>query len=348
MHNVTINVGIMKSVNLNLKPVRGKKLPLKVKTIINYEDLKKSAIGKHSHHDQSFCGLEEYALLYPDGKEALFLPGITSTRFQLDSYKEELGKPYSQIIVYFCSTSEFDNVSCDAIVFPYRKLSLPGIVSNHFGEIYESKTPVIVDDQESEPNTPVTDLEKDVFDLDSYNYNQTIITSNVDTSFSSVTTSSSSREDLTTKLETIRRNFVGNVNDLDQIHVDGNYELEIKRIKIWEHTNIKLKRQLKSSLKPIRIVFIGEPGSDICGLMRQFFTLYFDAAARNIMQGTSSSFTLLHDVRKLNNIGFERFGLLIALALIYGCPGPRNIQESLVCALLGLPIDDGNRTCSRI
>ena len=51
MHNVTINVGIMKSVNLNLKPVRGKKLPLKVKTIINYEDLKKSAIGKHSHHD---------------------------------------------------------------------------------------------------------------------------------------------------------------------------------------------------------------------------------------------------------------------------------------------------------
>ena len=25
MHNVTINVGIMKNVNLNLKPVRGKK-----------------------------------------------------------------------------------------------------------------------------------------------------------------------------------------------------------------------------------------------------------------------------------------------------------------------------------
>ena len=164
----------------------------------------------------------------------------------------------------------------------------------------------------------------------------------MDTSFSSVTTSSSSREDLTTKLETIRRNFVGNVHDLDQIHVDGIYELEIKRIKIWEHTNIKLKRQLKSSLKHIRIVFIGEPGFDACSLMRQFFTLYFDAAARNIMQGTSSSFTLFHDVKKLNNIDFERFGLLIALALIYGCPGPRNIQESLVCALLGLPIDDGN------
>ena len=98
--------------------VRGEKLLLKVKTTINYDDLKKKTIEKHSHHDQSFCGLEVYVLLYPNGKEALFLPGITSTRFKLDSYKEELGKPYFQIVLYLCSTSEFDNVSCGAIEFP--------------------------------------------------------------------------------------------------------------------------------------------------------------------------------------------------------------------------------------
>ena len=91
--------------------------------------------------------------------------------------------------------------------------------------------PVVVGDQESEPIIPVIDLEKEVFDLDSYNYNQTFVTSNVDTSFSSVTTSSSSRKDLTTKLETIRRNFVGNVYDLDQIEANGIYGLEIKIIK---------------------------------------------------------------------------------------------------------------------
>ena len=45
-HNVIINVGIMKNVNLNLKLVRGKKLPLKVKTTINYDDLKKKCNGK--------------------------------------------------------------------------------------------------------------------------------------------------------------------------------------------------------------------------------------------------------------------------------------------------------------
>ena len=60
------------------------------------------------------------------------------------------------------------------------------------------------------------------------------------------------------------------------------------------------------------------------------------------MQGTSSSFTLLHDVKEVNDDDFERFGLLIALALVYGCPGPRNMQELLVCALLDLSIDDRN------
>ena len=55
----------MKNVSLNIKPVRGKKLPLKAKTTINYDDLEKRAIEKHSQQDQSFCSLEEYVSLYP-------------------------------------------------------------------------------------------------------------------------------------------------------------------------------------------------------------------------------------------------------------------------------------------
>ena len=103
-----------------------------------------------------------------------------------------------------------------------------------------------------------------------------------------------------------------------------------------------MKHELESNLQPIRIVFIGEPALDAGGTLRAFFTFHFDAAARNIMQGTSSSFTLLHDVKIVNNGGFERFGLLIALALIYGSRDPRNMQESLVFALLDLPIADEN------
>ena len=47
----------------------------------------------------------------------------------------------------------------------------------------------------------------------------------MDTTFSSFTTSSYSHEDLSTKFEIIRKNFVGNTYDLDQIDVDGIYEL---------------------------------------------------------------------------------------------------------------------------
>ena len=130
-----------------------------------------------------------------------------------------------------CSTSEFDDVSCGAIEFPDPKLSLPGIVTNHFDKIYESKTPVVVDDQESEPNIPRTDLEKEAFDLNSYNYNQTIITSNVDTSFSRVTTNSSSREDLTTKLETNQEKLCWKCIQLDQTDVDGIMSQKLKEQK---------------------------------------------------------------------------------------------------------------------
>ena len=131
----------------------------------------------------------------------------------------------------------------------------------------------------------------------------------MDTNFSSVTTSSSSLNNPTNKLETFRRNFVGNAYGLDQIDVAGIYQLEVKRRKIWEHISIKLKRQLKSSLKLILIAFIGKPAFDAGGPLREFFTLYFHAAVRNIMQGTSSSFTLLHDVKKLNDCDFQRFDL---------------------------------------
>ena len=51
---------------------------------------------------------------------------------------------------------------------------------------------------------------KEVFDLDSYSYNLTLVTSNADTNFSSVTTSSSSSEDLTSKQdqEKLRRKCI--------------------------------------------------------------------------------------------------------------------------------------------
>ena len=37
-------------------------------------EIKILAIDNHASHNQNFCGLEDYVLLYPDGKEVVKLP----------------------------------------------------------------------------------------------------------------------------------------------------------------------------------------------------------------------------------------------------------------------------------
>ena len=67
-----INVGIMERDNDSiLKPVRGKKLPLKLSETSSAGETKVLAIDKHASNNQSFCGLEDYVLLYPDKKEVV-------------------------------------------------------------------------------------------------------------------------------------------------------------------------------------------------------------------------------------------------------------------------------------
>ena len=109
---VIVNVGIMTRDNFGLwKPVRGKKLPIKIEDNATAEMLKQTAISKHASHDQLFGEFEDYVLLYPDGKEVLLLPGAPggqSKFFTLDEYKEELCKPYSQLTFYLCLSSVYN------------------------------------------------------------------------------------------------------------------------------------------------------------------------------------------------------------------------------------------------
>ena len=112
---VLIDVGIMERDNYSiLKPVRGKKLPLKPSETTSASKIKILAIDKHASHNQNFCGLEDYVLLYADGKEVIKLPEASTgtgekkgKQFTLCEYIIELGKPYSQIVFYLCIASEF-------------------------------------------------------------------------------------------------------------------------------------------------------------------------------------------------------------------------------------------------
>lgn len=58
------------------------------------------ALDKHSAHDRNFDPNEDYTLGYPDGTEVLTLPGQPSQIFQLDKYKEDIGKSFNRITLY--------------------------------------------------------------------------------------------------------------------------------------------------------------------------------------------------------------------------------------------------------
>ena len=75
-----------------------KKIISKIPIYANASQIKVEAINKHSRHYQNFCALENYVLLYPDGREVMFVPGVENQTFKLCLYKEELNKQYFQIV----------------------------------------------------------------------------------------------------------------------------------------------------------------------------------------------------------------------------------------------------------
>jgi len=107
--SVLINVGIIRENDTDgsLSIARGSKLPILVPKKANGELVQKLAIEKHSNHDQYFCGLENWSLLYPDQKMVDFIPGTTK-RFTVEGYKHELAKPYSKLNLYLCKSHDIE------------------------------------------------------------------------------------------------------------------------------------------------------------------------------------------------------------------------------------------------
>ena len=104
--HVIINVGIVRLNEQNeLVIVRGSKLPIKLNKTCSAAQVLHEAINKHANHDQFFCALEHYALLYPDQKIVVTIPG-SDEYFTVEKYKAELAKPYSKVDLYICKVSE--------------------------------------------------------------------------------------------------------------------------------------------------------------------------------------------------------------------------------------------------
>ena len=102
-NEVTIQIGLIRLKDGELKVIRGSTLPLKVFPSIGAEELLRKGAEKmvKFNSDLSLCGASSFTLLYPDRSEVKSLPGGTEP-FTLQRYKEELGKAYGRIIFYLC------------------------------------------------------------------------------------------------------------------------------------------------------------------------------------------------------------------------------------------------------
>ena len=93
---------------MKLKPVRGKRIALRVSNKAPYTVIFSKAIEKwKAYQSQLYIEEEEYMLIYEDGKQAQFLPG-TVEFFSLLRYHEEIGKDYKRIVLYLCTTTDLN------------------------------------------------------------------------------------------------------------------------------------------------------------------------------------------------------------------------------------------------
>lgn len=89
----------------DLRPLRGKTLPLLVDREVAAHDVLKQAVQKMRTLNKD---MQEgpYVLSYPDCSEVVHVPG-SERPFTLAEYKKELGRPYSRITFFICLESLF-------------------------------------------------------------------------------------------------------------------------------------------------------------------------------------------------------------------------------------------------
>lgn len=112
--DVLINIGVMKHTNGEVKPLRGKSLPLKIKNNSDYDSVLQSALKKRMAYDRSFNNSMQWILVYQDGRLARTLPGLEEM-FTLQKYKEDCGKTYARITLYLCPVSATEHESSQEV-----------------------------------------------------------------------------------------------------------------------------------------------------------------------------------------------------------------------------------------
>eukprot|EP00794_Sanderia_malayensis_P017949 gene17949-19744_t len=281
-----------------------------------------------------------YVLLYPDYKEVITVPGNDELPFKLNVYKEELGRPYSQLNFYLCPLAVFEPASAEVT----EVTTIVDSDSDHAegGNAHSKDCDSFTEEIFNFPPAFET-----LFSSDPCHSTETLSKEDDPPpqfeGAMSVMFSSSNVEDKPKKEDEIHLTYSEKMGTLSSAFSRESEDREtvvlaVRRRRVWQDASQKLARLFRDGVKPIRVQFIGEAGVDAGGPLKEFFTILFEDAKRFLFcTGNGVTYTFLHDTERLQNGEFRLFGTLVAIALIHGCAGPRYFMPALISRILKCP-----------
>ncbi|KAI3361367.1 hypothetical protein L3Q82_013538, partial [Scortum barcoo] len=321
---VQINIGLMVpngTDGADLRPLRGKTLPLFVDPEVAAPDVLKQAVQKMRTFNNN---MQEgpYVLLYPDCSEVVHVPG-SERLFKLAEYKKELGKPYSRITFFICLETHFkgvfDTSASDSEIV---------ITSRSTAEFNRADTVVFEPQNQSTPKHKPEDersiIISDAEDMDSPETNsaKTSCYSKY-TDLYAPRVKEEDEELVAVSVENFQHTAVEEMNITLPDYLVGNLSLPI------DHKRV-------SRFSDDAGVF--EEGIDTGGPRREFLTLLMKHLKdRPIFDGPEGHWFLVYNAHAVREDEYFLAGKMITVLVVHGGPGPHFLSEDLVHYLAGQP-----------
>ncbi|XP_028650961.1 uncharacterized protein LOC114646789 [Erpetoichthys calabaricus] len=360
---VQINIGLMVPNGSDLKPVRGKTLPLFTDPLVAAPDLLKLAVQKMRTFNKD---MDEgpYILLYPDCSEVVNVPG-TERPFVLAEYKKEIGKAYCRISFFICLEKDFRRVDVSSESDSDSEIF---VTSRSTIEFNQADTVVFEDCNQSTPKHKLEDVVDASKQSSTIQAGQIVISDTEDTLPEYNVTKSTyyskythlyapcveeeDEEPVPVNLGNLSDTTIEEVNiTLPDViaklshHIDHGRvsRFNIARSNVWDGAVRGFKRATYSETCDMLVRFtddagVFEDGIDTGGPRREFLTLLMNHLKdRPIFDGPTGQRYLVYNANALREDEYFLAGKMIAVSVVHGGPGPHFLSEDLVLYLAGQP-----------
>ncbi|KAF3856847.1 hypothetical protein F7725_017570 [Dissostichus mawsoni] len=321
---VQINIGMMSPQGVDLKPRRGKTLPLFTDPEIAAPVLLERAVQKMRAFNKD---MDEgpYILLYPDCSEVVNVPG-SEKPFTLAEYKKDLGKAYARITLFICLEKHFrggdDTSDSDSEIV---------ITSRSTAKFNQADTVIVISDTE-DMGPPKTNTNKTTC-YSTYTDLYAPCVEEEDEELVAV--------HMTEEMNVTLPAIIANLSQpIDHGRVS---RFNISRANVWDGAVRGFKRTSYSENCDMLVKFtddagVFEEGIDSGGPRRELLSLLRkNLKDRPIFDGPDGHRFLVYNANAVREDEYYLAGKMIAVSVVHGGPGPHFLSEDLVRYLAGQP-----------